>query len=116
MRNRNALMVVAALSLLVLATGCQSPSATTQPSAAAAPACHQAIMCDRCMTTWTPSYEFNNKGMMLYTPKPEMVCTGCSKAAQEYFATGKLPASACPMCGSHLRVCQAVECKPGSKQ
>ena len=115
MRNRNALMVVAALSLSLLAAGCQSPSATTKP-AALSPACHRAVMCDKCQTTWTPSYEFNNKGMLLYTLKPEMVCAECTKAAREYFETGKLPPSTCPTCGGHMHICKVVESKAASGQ
>lgn len=109
MRNRNAGMVVAALLLSLLVVGCQSPSATTQPSAAAlSPACQRAVLCDRCMTTWAPSYEFNSKGMLMYTVEPKTVCPDCAKAAKEYLDTGKVPPESCPACGGHMHCCKTV--------
>ena len=110
MRNWNVVAVVAAMSLLVFLAGCQSPSPTTQPSAATvSPACRHAVMCDKCMTTWTPSYTINSKAMVMYTVEPKTVCPDCAKAAQEYLDTGKVPPETCPTCGGHMRCCKAVE-------
>jgi hypothetical protein len=116
MRNRNAVLIVVALFLLVLVVGCQSPSPTTQPATAAlSPACQRAVMCDKCVTTWAPSYTINGKAMVMYTVEPQKVCPDCAKAAKEYLDTGKVPPEACPTCGGHMRVCKAVECKTVSK-
>lgn len=110
MRNRIAVMIVTALSLLVLLAGCQSPSSSCQSSSGSCSSCQSAMMCDRCGTTWAPSYEYNNKGMLMYSSRPEVVCPTCTKTAHECIQTGKMPWETCPSCGGHCSFCKSVAC------
>ncbi len=59
-----------------------------------------AVMCDRCKTTWVTGAESGGR-VTRYTRQKAMVCPDCTTAVQNWMRTGVLKHH-CSHCGGHM--------------
>lgn len=95
-------IMMAALGAVVLAgltlAGCQSTGALQASGGEP-----QAVMCDKCKTTWVRSPQRQGK-VTIYTTRKTMTCPDCKSAVANFFTTGKLEHT-CASCGGELQHC-----------
>lgn len=61
---------------------------------------HNAVMCDKCKTTWITGVESGGK-VTRYTRQKAMVCPDCTSAVENWVRTGVLKHS-CSHCGGKM--------------
>lgn len=77
---------------LVSCTSMHAPHPTAQENA---------VMCDKCKTTWIVRSTPGGKSLMSYTRTKVMVCPDCKSAVQNWMETGTLKHS-CSHCNGKL--------------
>jgi hypothetical protein len=71
-------------------------------------AAENAVMCDKCKTTWVVRNSPVGRGLVSYTREKVMVCPDCKSAVQNWLETGKLKHS-CSHCKGRMTCEKPVE-------
>lgn len=85
---------------LVAVVGLGEVSCTT-PHSSHPTAMENAVMCDKCKTTWVTRVEPTGRSVYRYTREKAMTCPDCVSAVENWVKTGQLK-HYCSHCKGHM--------------